>query len=312
VSGAVKAGGVPVGLLCECAGMSRQNFYKGRKVRERTWVDESLVLELIRRERAVHPRIGGRKLLFLIGGDLESAGVEIGRDRFFALLLRHDLLIRRKRRGAKTTDSWHGFGVYPNLAKGMEVTGPHQLWVADITYIRTAEGFIFLSLVMDVFSRAIVGYDSSDSLEMEGALAALTMAQKQLPEGSRTVHHSDRGSQYCCRAYVAKMKSRQMEISMTEENHCYENGKAERLNGIMKQEYGLGEEFATKRAARAGVAEAVEIYNNRRPHGALGYRIPMRVHEAGGFGVSSAPGGLAPQAPKGKKEEICGVIGVGN
>ena len=226
-----------IGLLCQCVGMSRQNYYRQRTLRACELVDESLVVALIHRERFRRPRIGGRKLMHLLCGDLESAEVKIGRDRFFALLGRHDLLIERRINSARTTNSWHGFGVYPNRAKDLVLTGSHQLLVSDITYIRTLEGFLFLSLVMDAFSRAIVGFDSSDSLEMEGALRALSMAQAQLPESRErgTMHHSDRGSQYCCGAYIARLKEHGMSISMTEANHCYENSRAERLNGILKQ-----------------------------------------------------------------------------
>jgi transposase InsO family protein len=267
-----------VSLLCGVAGMTRQNYYKQRLLREREAVDEALILELIRQERSRQPKIGGRKLLHLLKADLKSAGVEIGRDRFFALLERHDLLIRRKARGVVTTWSWHGFGVYPNLAKSLVLAAPHELWVSDITYIRTLEGFMFLSLVMDAFSRTIVGYDSSDSLEMEGALRALVMAQRQLPKEKLAMHHSDRGSQYCCEQYIEQLKSRGMSISMTEQNHCYENARAERLNGILKQEYGLGETFARKSEVGGAVSEAVELYNHYRPHGALCNRMPMQVH----------------------------------
>ena len=241
-------------------------------------MDESLALDLVAGERSRHPRIGARKLLHLVGAELRGAGVAMGRDRFFALLRRKDLLIERRRKGVRTTRSQHGFAVYRNLAKELEVDGVHQLWVSDITYIRTEEGFMFLSLVMDGFSRAIVGYDASDSLEMEGALRALSMAQKQLPVKSRTMHHSDRGSQYCCGAYIAQLKRREMSISMTQENHCYENACAERLNGILKQEYALGETFGTKGHARSAVKEAVSLYNEWRPHGALKNQIPMQVH----------------------------------
>lgn len=280
--------------------MTRQNYYKQRRLRARERVDEELVLALIRRERSRHPRIGGRKLLHMLRFELDSAGVEIGRDRFFSLLSRHDLLIARWHRVARTTNSWHGFGVYPNLAKDLVLTGPNQLLVSDITYIRTLEGFMFLSLVMDGFSRAIVGYDSSDSLEMEGALRALRMAQGALkkaqgtlkkaqgvsPAGSSPVHHSDRGCQYCCGAYIAQLRSAGMGISMTQENHCYENAKAERLNGILKQEYGLGGTFVTKGEVGGAVLEAVDLYNEFRPHGALGNRVPMAVHR--GLPVESA------------------------
>ncbi len=163
------------------------------------------------------------------------------------------------------------------------MTGPHQLLVSDITYIRTLRGFMFLSLIMDAFSRAIVGYDSSDSLEMEGALRALSMAQDQLPRSRSmdAMHHSDRGSQYCCGAYIAQLKKYRMSISMTEANHCYENSQAERLNGILKQEYGLGETFAQKSEAKLAVEQAVDLYNNYRPHGSLGNRFPMSVHREG-------------------------------
>jgi putative transposase len=263
--------------------MTRQNYYKQRTLRERESIDESLVLELIHRERCQHPRMGCRKLMHLLRPDLESAKVKIGRDRFFALLGRHDLLIEQKRNYARTTNSWHGFGVYPNLAKDLELSGPHQLLVSDITYIRTLEGFMFLSLVMDAFSRAIVGYDTSDSLEMEGALRALSMAQDQLPRWgpnrpNQPMHHSDRGSQYCCGPYIAQLKEKGMSISMTEENHCYENALAERLNGILKQEYGLGAAFKNKSNVRPAVEEAVWLYNEYRPHGSLGNRVPMTVH----------------------------------
>jgi transposase InsO family protein len=170
--------------------------------------------------------------------------------------------------------------VYDNLLKDRQLTGPHQAMVSDITYIRTAEGFVYLCLVMDAFSRAIVGFDCSDTLEREGALRALTQALKQRPAKSETVHHSDRGSQYCCLDYVERLEKAGVSISMTQENHCYENGRAERLNGILKQEYGLGATFGRKSEARRVVAEAVHLYNWRRPHQSLGYAIPMQVHQA--------------------------------
>ncbi|MEI8197212.1 MAG: IS3 family transposase [Phycisphaerae bacterium] len=281
VHGAYGHGVLSVAVLCQVAGMTRQNYYRQRTLRQRALVDEALVVALIGRERARLPQLGGRKLQYLLAGDLAAAGVVLGRDRFFALLKRHDLLIpRRAQSGARTTNSWHGFGVYPNLAKGLELTGPHQLLVSDITYVRTLEGFMFVSLVMDAFSRAIVGYDSSDTLEMEGALRALGLALAQLPPGSLTVHHSDRGSQYCCGAYIQQLQSGGLRISMTEDNHCYENAQAERLNGILKQEFGLGQTFARKDQVGSAVREMVGLYNHHRPHTALGFQFPMQVHTA--------------------------------
>ena len=260
--------------------MARQNYYKKRKVRRRQAIDEEFILQLVQRERMLQPCLGGKKLLYIIKPELEKAGVSIGRDRFFELLSRYEMLIDRKRRQVRTTDSRHGFGVYDNLLKDAELTGSNQAFASDITYIRTDEGFLYLALMMDVFSRTIVGWDCSDSLEAEGVLRALSQALGQLPPGCDAIHHSDRGSQYCCGRYIDKLKSRGLRISMTEENHCYENGKAERLNGILKQEYGLGRTFLTKADAMKSVRQAVELYNWRWPHQALGYKTPMSVHRA--------------------------------
>lgn len=260
--------------------MTRQNYYKERTQRQTRAVCQSLILDLVCRERAMQPKLGGRKLLHLIAPELAVAGVSIGRDRFFKLLSDHNLLIERTVCYCRTTNSWHGFRVYPNLLKDLDLTGPHQALVSDITYIRTARGFVYLALVMDAWSRAIVGFDCSDSLEAAGAWRALTMALGQLPADSQAIHHSDRGSQYCCKTYVGALKAAGVRISMTEVNHCYENAKAERLNGIVKQEYGLGEEFASTQDAYDAAAEAVRLYNHRRPHQSLDYQCPMAVHAA--------------------------------
>lgn len=170
--------------------------------------------------------------------------------------------------------------VYPNRLKQAVLTGPNQAWVSDITYLRTRHGFMYLSLVMDAFSRKIVGYNCSNRLESEGALRALSMALAQLPAGADMIHHSDQGCQYCSGRYIERLAGRKIKISMTQENHCYENSRAERLNGILKQEYGLGMVFLRKADVLTAVWEAVQLYNNRRPHVALDYRIPGEVHAA--------------------------------
>jgi transposase InsO family protein len=260
--------------------MSRQNYYKHRKQRQRQHVDESLILSHVRRERAVQPCLGGRKLLHVLRGEFELGGVSIGRDRFFSLLGHKGLLIKHRVKHCRTTDSRHWFKVYGNLLKDTCLSGPCQAVVSDITYIRTDEGFMYLSLIMDAYSRAIVGYDCSDSLETEGALRSLSMASRLLKDCSGVIHHSDRGIQYCSGAYVEQLRRSGFRISMTEVNHCYENSKAERLNGILKGEYGLGGQFLSKSDARRAVREAVMLYNYRRPHQALGYRYPMEVHSA--------------------------------
>ena len=260
--------------------MTRQNYYRQRSVRQRRAIETELVLDLVRRERKRQPRLGGRKLLHIIGDDLGAAEVLIGRDRFFKLLQRHDLLVPRKCRRPVTTNSLHGYRMYRNLARELVLTGPHQLLVSDITYLRTMAGFMYLALVMDAFSRTIVGYDCSDSLEVVGALRALKMAVRQLPADARAMHHSDRGIQYCCREYIRRLRRAGLSISMTEQNHCYENSQAERLNGTLKHELGLNETFVRSSDARRVVREAVKIYNHDRPHQALDYQTPRQVHGA--------------------------------
>lgn len=268
--------------LCALVGFSRQAFYKQRHHRSRREIDEELIVALIQRERCLHPRIGTRKLQRLLAAELAELGVSIGRDRLFWLLGERDLLVPRRRRGTVTTCSRHGFRVWPNLIRHVQAGLSHQVWVSDLTYIRTDEGFIYLALVMDAFSRKIVGYDSSDSLESEGCLRALRMALAQLPDGAAPIHHSDRGTQYCCGRYITALEERGCPISMTEMNHCYENAKAERLNGILKGEYGLGQTFRSKMQAREAAHQAVLLYNSRRPHLALNYRTPEAVHTGAG------------------------------
>lgn len=264
--------------LCAAAGMSKQNFYKARRRRREREIDEDLVLELVRSERRVHPMLGTRKLLVRIGSHLRDAGVRIGRNRLFALLKREGLLTKRKRRSVRTTDSRHRFRVYPNLLRDTKLNGPHEALVADLTYLRTEKGFVYLALVMDAFSRKVVGYDVGATLEATGCMRALRMAMRQLPADAHPIHHSDRGTQYCCSDYVTLLRRRKLSISMTEENHCYENAKAERLNGILKQEYGLGATLRDLAEAKRATAEAIRLYNSGRPHMALNYKTPTIIH----------------------------------
>lgn len=258
--------------------MSRQNYYKLRGRRRRLEIDEELILELVRSERVQQPRLGTRKLHKVISPSLADTGVSIGRDRLFGVLRTHDMLVPPPKRASRTTNSRHSLPVFRNLIKDLVLENPNEVWVSDITYIRTVSGFVYLALVMDLFSRKVVGYHCGDSLESAGAIRALDMALKDLPNGKRPIHHSDRGCQYCCHAYVDRLRSKGMQISMTEEMHCYENANAERLNGILKQEYGLGYTFRNKRQALAAVEQAVHTYNTRRPHMALDYRVPEDVH----------------------------------
>jgi transposase InsO family protein len=258
--------------------MSRQNYYAARRLRQRREVDETLILELVRRERQMQPRLGGRKLLFLLQKDLKETGVTVGRDRFFELLAENDLLVVPKPCRPHTTNSRHCLPVFTTLLAGRDLQAPNEAWVSDLTYIRTDEGFLYASLITDAFSRKIVGYYIGDTLEAEGCLKALDLALSELPEDKHPIHHSDRGTQYCCHDYVDRLQARNMPISMTEVMHCYENALAERVNGILKQEYEMDRTFRTKAQAKAAFLQAVWLYNHRRPHLCLNFRFPADVH----------------------------------
>lgn len=259
--------------------MKRQNYYAGRKKREARELDEAVVLDVVRRERARQPRLGTRKLLTLIGAELAEKGVPMGRDRLFDVLRNHGMLVETKPCKPRTTNSRHSLPVFHNLIAGMVIERPNEIWVSDITYIKTDEGWMFAALVMDLFSRKIVGSHLGETLESIGCVIALKEALRGLPKGAHPIHHSDRGCQYCCHQYVELLMGNDMPISMTEVAHCYENAAAERLNGILKQEYELDAGFRTKAQARKAFKEAVFLYNTRRPHMGIEYKFPESVHK---------------------------------
>jgi transposase InsO family protein len=268
-----------VKALCDKVEMTRQNYYKERSVRQRREVDERHVEELVKRERCVQPRLGGRKLFYILAPELAREGIKLGRDKFFSVLRERGLPPERLPAFTpKTANSRHSLPVFRNLVKGMALTAPNQAWASDITYIRTDEGFLYLALISDMWSRKIVGYHAGDTLEAEGALAALRMAVAEMPADAKPVHHSDRGCQYCCHAYVEELEKHGMGVSMTEEAHCYENALAERVNGILQQEYFLGLEFKTKAQAKKAIDAAVYLFNTKRPHLALKYKTTQTAH----------------------------------
>ncbi len=259
--------------MCRVVSLSRQAYYNGRRRRQRQYVDEQLVLSKVREVRKSHACMGTIKLQEC----LRLAGVEIGRDCLYRLLRENSMLVKR-RRSPRTTDSRHSFRVYKNLVGGLDLNHANRAWASDITYINTKEGYQYLALITDMHSRKIVGYAVNDNLEAIGCVKALRMALRQLPKDARLIHHSDRGSQYCSKAYVAQLSRKAIAISMTEENHCYENALAERVNGILKHEYYLKAKFSTKAEARIACMQAIRLYNEERPHRALGLRTPEQVH----------------------------------
>lgn len=260
--------------LCRIAGISRQAFYRGRRERHRLARDGEQIVAAVRRERMLQPRLGARKLKVM----LAQVGVKVGRDALFELLRERQLLVERKKKSVRTTYHDTSLPVYRNLLYELEPTRPHQVWVSDITYITTDEGVLYLSLITDLISRKIVGWQVADTAEATECIKALKMALAALPADRWPIHHSDRGSQYCCHEYVAVLNARGLPISMTEQNHCYENCYAERVNGILKSEYNLDARFRSRAHARVAVQQAIELYNHRRPHTSLQMHTPNQVH----------------------------------
>lgn len=270
--------------LCAHWGLTRQAYYQGLKRQHLKSLQEDIILELVRDHKRLLPNSGGIKMLHLIGSDLARMHIDIGRDRFFKLLRNHDLLVKRKNKYVFTTNSNHPFKTYSNLIQGLKISTIFQVLVADITYIRTLEGFLYLALISDLFSRKIIAWDLSDSLELEGCLRALKKALGPLPKNwakvNGCIHHSDRGSQYCSYAYTGWLKKHHFQISMAAAGNCYENATAERINGILKTEFELDQTFTTKKIALKSTQNAIYLYNHIRPHRSLMLNTPAKVFDS--------------------------------
>lgn len=245
-------------------------------------MQEVFILKQAKVLRAEHKRMGAEKILHLLSDVLLEHDIKYGRDKFYNLLGEHGLLVKCKRHGTRTTNSNHFYRRYTNLVRDLEITSPGKLWVSDITYIRTELGFVYLSLITDAYSRKIVGFSLWPNLSSEGALSALRMAVEN--EGVKTglIHHSDRGIQYCCTDYVQYLNGCHIQISMTENGDPYENALAERVNGILKDEYGLEDTFKNYLDANEAVKVAVHKYNNKRPHASCNYLFPAEAHHCNG------------------------------
>lgn len=264
-------------------GMSRQAYYQGLQRQGAARQCSERVIELVRSPRLHQPRIGTRKLHHLLSNSFASEGLKVGRDTLFGILRQSHMLVAPKRAYHKTTDSHHRFRRHPNLLKaGDGQVQPHaaeQVWVADITYVPTHSGFVYLSLVTDAYSRKLVGHHVHDSLRTEQVSQALKMALKHRQSRQRLVHHSDRGIQYCSDDYQAIHRKHGLTCSMTEGYDCYQNALAERVNGILKGELLLQRPTDLAQATRM-VDESVAIYNLERPHCSLQLKTPDEVHRA--------------------------------
>jgi len=269
-----------VGPLCKLFGKSRQAFYKKQWHLSDSEQAELIVLELVAQVRRELPGLGLHKLYKCIYQPLRTNNIPMGRDKLNGLLRDHGLLISRKLRGPRTTQSNHVFWKYPDLAKGIKVNRPEQLWVADITYICVSYDFNYLSLITDAYSKKIMGYCLHPYLTNDGPINALNMAVKNRDTELPLMHHSDRGVQYCSYDYIKILNKEKMAISMTQHGEAYENPIAERINGILKTEFKLSRIFKSRSEALLAVRVAVEAYNNIRPHMSCSNLTPIFAHQS--------------------------------
>jgi putative transposase len=268
--------------LCSLLGYSRQAYYQGKQENEKQVLGKELIVQQVLHIREKQPRVGARKLLKMMDVFLDHHVTGMGRDAFFDLLRENRLLVRkRKRNKPATTYSYHWFRRYPNLIKGFTPTGPNQLWVSDITYITMDGGFAYLSLITDAYSHKIVGFYLSRSLSAKGCVNALKMALENNPERGKLIHHSDRGIQYCCAAYIKILNKANISISMTQSGDPLENAIAERVNGILKDEL-LKSKYADFKEAMEAITLAVSIYNHQRLHFSIDLLTPAQAHHLNG------------------------------
>jgi transposase InsO family protein len=272
-----------VGYICRLFGKTRQGWYEFCERKEDRSLESIIILKLVEEIRQSLPRVGVRKLLHMLQPRLEEHNIKYGRDKLYDLLGYHGLLLRYRRRKPYTTDSNHPYRKYPNLIRELILTRPGKLWVSDITYLRLTQGFCYLSIVTDAYSRKIVGYQVHPTLASEGAVQALITACNTLKQREKLIHHSDRGVQYCCAEYVQMLEHFSIQISMTENGDPYENAIAERVNGILKGEFGLDKTFSSIEQATAETNEAVNAYNFKRPHASCDYLTPAVAHEHNGI-----------------------------
>lgn len=236
------------------------------------------VKELVMELRRFLPRLGGRKLYFLLKPKLDEQGIKLGRDGFFDYLREHRLLVQPIKRYTKTTHSKHWMRKHPNLMENQQINRAEQAFVSDITYVETEEGVHYLSLVTDAYSRRIMGYEVSADMRSESVVKALRQAARQRRTRQSLIHHSDRGLQYCSAIYQNELKRHDITPSMTDGYDCYQNALAERVNGILKQEF-LLYKCRTLKDLKSLVQESVDVYNRLRPHLSLGMKTPEQVHE---------------------------------
>ena len=264
--------------LCALFGKTRQAYYQRLSYNYQEYAEDGIILDLVHEYRKDMGRIGGRKLWNLINNRLPE-NFSVGRDRLFCLLDREHLKVHKKRRSTRTTYSSKWMHQWPNLIKDIVPTAANQIWVSDITYIDTKNGFVYLHLVTDAYSKKILGWCLSPTLHTDYTVQALQMAIRSAGcKLDGLIHHSDRGCQYCCEKYVKLLQDNNIMISMTECGNPRENAIAERVNGILKTEWINDEHFVGLVDARNRITQVIDIYNNKRPHLSLDYATPNQAY----------------------------------
>ncbi|MGK2861189.1 MAG: IS3 family transposase [Chitinophagaceae bacterium] len=267
-----------IAVLCRLFGKTRHAYYDRLWRKESSLVKEDIILQEVLSIRKDLPRLGTRKLHYLVQNKLMSHQITFGRDYLFDLLSEHKLLIRQRKRKAMTTDSRHWMRKYSNLVKGLAVTRPEQVWASDITYIRLTNQWGYLNLITDAYSRKIMGYSFRQDLAAEGCIDALKMALANRLYNGTLIHHSDRGSQYCSHNYVDLLLKNNIAISMTENGDPYENALAERVNGILKTEFNLYGSPSGFVQTGNQISKSIKSYNELRPHASCDYLTPEKAH----------------------------------
>jgi len=266
---------ISIAGCCRHLGISKQAYYKVRKNRYEQKEKEKSIIKQVLIVRQEQPRIGTRKLHFLLKPDLG-----VGRDKLFEILRKEQMLITKRKKYVKTTNSKHWMRTYADSSKQVQLKEPEQLWVSDITYLSTQEEPIYLHLVSDAYSKQIMGHTVSRDLRAESTVKALQMALKKRIYLSRDLlHHSDRGLQYCSKLYVDELKRNNCKISMTQDGSPYDNAVAERINGILKDEFYCDEKFDNFEQAKKHVEQSIMIYNNKRPHLSCSMLTPAQMHK---------------------------------
>ncbi|MCU7617073.1 IS3 family transposase [Chryseobacterium sp. PBS4-4] len=260
------------------SGLDRQVYYRSLKRSTMRISKAQQVVALVEEKRMMQPKIGGKKLYFMLKESLKL--LNIGRDKFFDILRANHLLIVPKRSYHVTTNSHHRFRKHKNMILDYQINKPNQVWVADITYIGNRANPSYLSLITDAYSKKIVGHHVADNLNTESSLIALKKALRNKKVNLESlIHHSDRGLQYCSNEYQRLLERNHIKCSMTQNSDPYENVVAERINGILKQEFDIDKYDLKTPLRRKIVDESIEIYNELRPHFSNHYLTPNQMHE---------------------------------